>query len=52
LGKGDFLNCKNSLYLGLTLSTISEYAGLKNSNQRNLATTVKTNILEALEEFR
>ena len=50
MGKGDFLYCKNSLYLGLTLSTIAEYAGLKDSNQRNLAITVETNILEALEE--
>jgi len=33
-----------------TLSTIAEYAGLMDSNQRNLATTVETNILEALKE--
>ena len=32
------------------LSTIAEYAGLKDSNQRNLATTVETNILEVLKE--
>jgi len=52
LGKGDFLNCKNSLYLGLALSTIFKYAGLKDNNQRNLASTVETNILEALEKYR
>ena len=50
MGKGDFLNCKNSLYLGLTLSTIAEYAGLKDSNQKNLATTIENNVLEALKE--
>jgi len=33
-----------------TLSTIAEYAGLKDSNQRNLATTVETNILGALKD--
>ena len=33
-----------------TLSTIAEYAGLKDSNQKNLATTVETNILGALKE--
>jgi hypothetical protein len=33
------------------LSTIAEYAGLKDRNQRNLATTVKTNILEPLKEY-
>ena len=49
MGKGDFLNCKNSLYL-ITLSTIAEYAGLKDSNQRNLATTIENNVLEALKE--
>jgi len=48
-GKGDFLNCKNSLYL-ITLSTIAEYAGLKDSNQKNLATTTENNVLEALKE--
>ena len=32
------------------LSTIAEYAGLKDSNQRNLATTIENNVLEALKE--
>ena len=50
MGKGDFLNCKNSLYLGLTLFIIFEYTGFKDSNRRNLATTVETNILEAFDE--
>ena len=31
-----------------TLSTIAEYACLKDSNQKNLATTVETNILKKL----
>ena len=50
MGKGGYLNCKNSIYLKLTLATIAEYAGLKDGNQRNLATTVETNILEALKD--
>jgi len=33
-----------------TLETIAEYAGLKDSNQRNLITTVETNILQPLKE--
>jgi len=49
-GERRFLNCKNSLHPGLTLSTIAEYAGLKDSNQRNLATTIENNVLEALKE--
>lgn len=34
-----------------TLATIAELAGLKDSNQRNLATTVEKNILVALKEY-
>jgi len=34
-----------------TLSTIAEYVGLKDSNQRNLATTIEKNVLESLKEY-
>jgi ribosomal protein S8 len=33
------------------LATIAEYAGLNDSNQWNLATTVETNILDPLKEY-
>jgi hypothetical protein len=33
------------------LGTIAEYAGLKDANQWNLATTVETNILDPLKEY-
>ena len=34
-----------------TLATIADYAGLKDSNQWNLASTIETNILEPLKTF-
>ena len=34
-----------------TLPTIAEYAGFKDSKQKILATTVETNILEALKDY-
>ena len=33
------------------LTTIADYAGLKDSNQWNLAATIETNILEPLKEY-
>ena len=33
------------------MATIADYAGLKDSNQWNLASTIKTNILDPLKDY-